>query len=240
MATKQKTLALLTIGQSPRVDLTGDVLSRLPDDIRIVEYGALDPYTLEEVTARFSPKEGDEVLVSRMRDGRQAKFAGRCVNPLLQACIEKAEGEGADAILLLCTGEFPQFTHRVPLLAPQKLFQFTAAQWADGGTVAVIVPDRDQVHDAQKRWSCGGVKPIITYASPYGPLSAIEQAAKSLQGSGAAFVCLDCMGFSQHMKARVAALSGLPVLLPRTLAACAAAELLSEEERPPRTAQTAK
>ena len=48
MATKQKTLALLTIGQSPRVDLTDDVLSRLPDDIRIVEYGALDPYTLEE------------------------------------------------------------------------------------------------------------------------------------------------------------------------------------------------
>ena len=41
-------------------------------------------------------------------------------------------------------------------------------------------------------------------------------------------------------KARVAALSGLPVLLPRTLAACAAAELLSEEERPPRTTQTAK
>lgn len=56
MATKQKTLALLTIGQSPRVDLTGDVLSRLPDDIRIVEYGALDPYTLEEVTARFPQK----------------------------------------------------------------------------------------------------------------------------------------------------------------------------------------
>ena len=91
-----------------------------------------------------------------------------------------------------------------------------------GKMAGAVLPERDAV-----RTKCG-------------PLSAIEQAAKSLQGSGAAFVCLDCMGFSQHMKARVAALSGLPVLLPRTLAACSAAELLSEEERPPRTAQTAK
>ena len=79
---KKKKLAVITIGQSPRVDMTDDVRSRLPQDIEMVEYGALDPYTLQEVTERFRPLPGDEVLVSRMRDGRQAKFAGRCVNPV--------------------------------------------------------------------------------------------------------------------------------------------------------------
>ena len=40
---KKKKLAVITIGQSPRVDMTDDVRSRLPQDIEMVEYGALDP-----------------------------------------------------------------------------------------------------------------------------------------------------------------------------------------------------
>lgn len=230
---KKKKLAVITIGQSPRVDMTDDVRSRLPQDIEMVEYGALDPYTLQEVTERFRPLPGDEVLVSRMRDGRQAKFAGRCVNPLLQACIGKAEEEGADAILLLCTGSFPKFTHRVPLLLPQKIFNFTAAQLADGGKVAVIVPDPDQVEEGKQRWKAAGVTPVVVSASPYGDPSLIERAALSLRDSGAQFVCLDCMGFTQHMKTLVGKASGLPVLLPRTLIACVAAEILSDIERKP-------
>ena len=74
---------------------------------------------------------------------------------------------------------------------------------------------------------------MVVSASPYGDPSLIERAALSLRDSGAQFVCLDCMGFTQHMKTLVGKASGLPVLLPRTLTACVAAEILSDIERKP-------
>ena len=72
---QRKILGAVTIGQAPRVDITGDIMPLLPEHVELREYGALDDFTLEEVQARFAPGEGDEVLVSRMRDGRQARFA---------------------------------------------------------------------------------------------------------------------------------------------------------------------
>ena len=48
---------------------------------------------------------GDEVLVSRMRDGSQVTFSGTKVLPLVQERIDQAEREGARAIIVqeLCT-----------------------------------------------------------------------------------------------------------------------------------------
>ena len=59
----------------------------------LTEYGALDDMTYEEVMSQFAPSEDDEVLVSRMRDGRQAKFTERFIRPLVQKKIDQAEAE---------------------------------------------------------------------------------------------------------------------------------------------------
>lgn len=72
----------------------------------LIEYGALDDMTYEEVMSRFAPSEDDEVLVSRMRDGRQAKFTERFIRPLVQKKIDQAEAEGVSAIILFCTRRF--------------------------------------------------------------------------------------------------------------------------------------
>ena len=97
---QQKILGAITIGQAPRVDITKDILPLLPSSVTLKEYGALDDFSYEEILERFAPEEGDEVLVSRMRDGRQVKFAERFVTPLVQEKIYQAEREGADAIIL--------------------------------------------------------------------------------------------------------------------------------------------
>lgn len=220
-------IAAVTIGQSPRTDMMDDILTRIPDDLQMVEYGALDAYTLEEVEERFGPKEGDEVLVSRMRDGRQAKMAGRFVDRLLQDCIEKAELDGAAAVLLLCTGAFPEFRHSVPLIRPQPLLYAVAQKLADGKPIAVMVPDPEQESQAGKWWGACGIQIQTVSATPYGPVDKIEDAARSLRGCGASFLCLDCMGFTQEMKRVAGRASGLPVLLPRTLIASITAEYLS-------------
>ena len=142
---KEKILAAITIGQAPRVDITADILPLLPQHVTLREYGALDDFTLEEIEARFAPAEGDEVLVSRMRDGRQAQFAERFVTPLVQQKIDQAEAEGADATILFCTGVFPKFRHKKLFLEPQPLFHAAVQKLADGDKVGVLVPMEEQI-----------------------------------------------------------------------------------------------
>ena len=97
---KQIKIGAITIGQAPRTDITRDILPLLPDYMTLTEYGALDDMTYEEVMSQFAPSEDDEVLVSRMRDGRQAKFTERFIRPLVQKKIDQAEAEGVSAIIL--------------------------------------------------------------------------------------------------------------------------------------------
>ena len=86
---KQIKIGAITIGQAPRTDITRDILPLLPDYMTLTEYGALDDMTYEEVMSQFAPSENDEVLVSRMRDGRQAKFTERFIRPLVQKKIDQ-------------------------------------------------------------------------------------------------------------------------------------------------------
>ena len=221
-----RSIAGITVGQSPRIDMTDDIRSKLAPGLELVEYGALDDMTLEEVERELKPLPGDEVLVSRMRDGRQATFSGTRIVPLVQKRIDEAEAAGADAIILLCTGGFPELRHKVPLIIPQPLFYSVAHALAGGRTIAVMVPDKAQVEQARAWWGDAGLSIQVVQASPYGDLDAIARAARSLRDSNCAFLCLDCMGFSVSMRDIARRESGLDVLLPRTLVASTVSELL--------------
>lgn len=210
-------MAAITIGQAPRTDITADILPLLPEGMELKEYGALDDFSYEEIMARFAPQEGDEVLVSRMRDGRQAKFTERFITPLVQKKINQAEEEGARAIILFCTGVFPHFDHRVLFLEPQPLFHAVVQKLADGRKIGLLVPEADQMEQAYHFWGESGVAVEVTHASPYLEFEKVRQAASFFKGKNLAFVCTDCMGYSVEMKRAIEEACGLPVVLPRTL-----------------------
>lgn len=226
-AGRGRVLAAVTIGQAPRTDIMGDIASLLPAGVEVREYGALDDYTLERVEAEVSFEPGDEALVSRMRDGRQAHFTQRFVNPLVQAKIDQAEQEGADVVALFCTGVFPRFRHRGIFLEPQPLLHSVARSLAGGRRIGVLVPMPDQVQQAYEFWGRSGVDVFVASASPYLDFEEVRRAGAQFAGKDLAFLCADCMGFSCAMKEALEQASGLPVLLPRTLAARILAELLS-------------
>ena len=223
---RRKVLAAITIGQAPRVDITKDILLLLGDRVELREYGALDAFTYEEIMERFAPQAGDEVLVSRMRDGRQAKFAERFVTPLVQEKISQAEEEGADATVLFCTGVFPKFAHKGIFLEPQPLFHAVVQKLADGRKIGVLVPMPDQVEQAYRFWGESGVDVTVACASPYLEFEKVRQAASFFKGKDLAFLCTDCMGYSVEMKRALEEETGLSVLLPRTLAVRIVQELL--------------
>ena len=96
----------ITIGQSPRTDVTQDILPLLGDQVELLQAGGLDGLTREEIEA-FQPGPDDYVLISRLRDGSSAVFAERYILPRLQNCIDQLEQQGVEIILFLCTGDFP-------------------------------------------------------------------------------------------------------------------------------------
>lgn len=219
-------IAGITVGQSPRTDMTCDLVPRLADTLELVEYGALDDLTLEQVERTLPPEPGEEVLVSRMRDGSQTTFSGDKVVPLVQAKIEQAQEEGCRAIIVLCTGSFPKLEHEVPLVFPQPLLHQCARALAGGRRVAVMVPEPEQAEQARQWWAASGVDVDVVAASPYQGIDGVSRAARSLRGHDDAFLCLDCMGFTVAMRDAARRESGLDVLLPRTLVASVVSELL--------------
>lgn len=212
-------IGAITIGQSPRTDITADLLPMLSPSIELREYGALDPYTLEECRERFAPKEGSPVLVSRMRDGSQVEMAEEAVIPLVQDCILRAEAEGAEGTVLFCTGQFPAFRHQKFLLVPQPVIHSMVKAMAGDSLIGVLIPDQAQVPQVEELFSSNGVSVTVTPASPYREAGHIKAAAGILSQQAPAFLYMDCMGYGVSMKEDARLASGLPVVLPRTMIA---------------------
>lgn len=224
---KQIKIGAITIGQAPRTDITRDILPLLPDYMTLIEYGALDDMNYKDIMAQFHPEPGDEVLVSRMRDGRQAKFTEKFITPLVQKKIDQAEAEGVSAIILFCTGVFPEFRHQVLFIEPQPLFHAIAAKLSCGQKIGILVPEPDQIEQAYHTWGQSGISIEATAASPYLEFDKIVEASSFFKGKNLAFICTDCMGFTMEMKHCIQEITGLPVLLPRTLVVRILCELFS-------------
>ena len=220
-------IAAITIGQSPRPDIMKDIQPLLPDYMEIIEYGALDDLTFEQIMEQFHPLEDDEILISRMRDGRQAKFTERFVTPYVQKKITQAEKEGSHAIILFCTGVFPDFECNVLFFEPQLLFHSTIMNLAGNMKIGMLVPDSDQISQSCQLWQSRGVDIVSAYASPYKDPAKLLEAAEFFKKQDVDFICTDCMGYTIEMKHKIQRISGKPVLIPRTLVVRILCEMFS-------------
>ena len=90
-------IGAITVGQSPRVDVTVDVLPIWGEKAELIEAGALDHLTYEEIMQLTPEHPDDHILVSRLRDGREVTFAEPRIVGYLQDCIDRLEAQGKKA-----------------------------------------------------------------------------------------------------------------------------------------------
>src|SRR5206468_8993760 len=67
-------VGLVTIGQSPRVDVVPDMAAILGSGVTVRERGALDGLGRAEIAA-LAPRHGDDILVTGLADGTAAFVA---------------------------------------------------------------------------------------------------------------------------------------------------------------------
>jgi protein AroM len=221
-------LGIITIGQTPRTDLTPELQGWLPG-VELVELGALDGLTQHEIED-LRPRVGNEVLTSRLANGTAAIVGAEQISAKLQQAIRALESD-VDAILLACTGGFPEFEHQVPLIKPDSLITHgTAALTVCEGPIGVICPLPEQAEETRRKFQVhlpAGAPVLTESVSPYtGTKTELKAAGGLLRDRGASLIVLDCMGYTEGMRKTVAAASMLPVLLARSVVARLAAEVL--------------
>lgn len=230
-----KRIGAITIGQSPRVDVVPEMQQILGPDVEIVQAGVLDGLSPEEIAALAPAGNGDSeirrlrgspVLVSRLRDGSWVSMEEEKILPLVQKKIEQLENADVRFILMLCTGKFPEnFVCRVPLIFPQKLLYSLVPQLA--GRIGILTPEASQLADSRRQWGAVAQQVTVCCANPYAGAAGLAAAAEQFVKDGAEICVLDCFGYTAQMKTRLEELTGLPAILPRTLAARIAGELLA-------------
>jgi protein AroM len=151
----------VTIGQAPRPDLLEALRARLPDDVEVVEIGALDALAAEDLPER----PGAYPLTTQLRDGRPVTLDEAFLAPHVQAAIDAAEERGARVTLLLCAGGFPALRARGLLVRP---FEAAAAELRALGArrIGVVVPIAGQAVPAERKWRVAGFEPIVLLGPP--------------------------------------------------------------------------
>ena len=219
-------IGMVTPGQSPRDDIVPEVEPYLGKGVDILQSGALDDFSTEEVGRGLRPDSDSDLLVTRMRDGSSVTISEKKITPLVQRCVEKLEKEEARIILLLCTGDFPTIQSRGLLIKAGDIFTAVVRDVSLGHRIGVMIPDTAQVGRAQRKWGALGMEIEVAEASPYASIDAVQSAAQRLRNEQIKLIAMDCLGYNRRMKELVREITNKPVVLPRSILTRVLSELL--------------
>ena len=213
----KRVLGLVTIGQSPRDDIMSQLLSLLPAGLDIRQGGALDGLTHEQI-AELSPGPQDYVLHTRLRDGAAVTVGREQITSLLRSCLKQLEEEGANPIVLLCTGEFPELRSETLLIEPDRLL-VSVVLGLRPRRAGVLVPLPSQIEAAAEKWRALEAEVVFVAASPYGEQTELTRAAEELGRHPLDLVVMDCMGYTlAHRRVVTQATGRLAILASRVVA----------------------
>jgi protein AroM len=223
-----RAVGIVTVGQSPRVDVVPE-MAKLMGAVEPVERGALDGLTPGEIEA-LAPRPDEEILVTRLRDGRPVFVGKRQVTPLVQSRIAELEDEGVTLTVVLCTGAFHGLRSRRPLVEPDRLLLGMLRGIRFEGRLGVLTPSTRHVPQTEARWRGHGFDPVVVPLSPYDQDSRAAASpaaiAEPLRAGGVGLVVLDCMGFKGELRAELERRLGIPMLVANLLVARLVAELV--------------
>jgi protein AroM len=217
-------IGAVTIGQSPRDDVLPEVMSLLPAQTQVIERGALDDLGGGQI-AGLAPPEGEAVLVSRLRDGREVTLAEAGVLPLVQEAVDRVRADGAGLVAVLCTGSLSGLRCPAPLLMPGPVTRGLVAALT-GARLGVVVPAAGQAAAAAQQWAGAAGQVRVECASPYAATDDLAEASRALAAWHADLVVLDCLGFGRAAQRLARRFLEVPVILPRLALAGAIAALL--------------
>lgn len=210
-----KKIGLLTIGQSPRNDITPDMASIIQGRADFIETGALDGLSDEEIAA-LAPKQDEVRLITRLNSGKSVALSEEAILKLMQERIEAIQDQ-VSSIAILCTGSFPEFKSKVPVITTWPILRARVPQMSQRAAVISAAPE--QIPFWQERWEKELEFVKVFGTSPYDHNGALEAIAAEIRNLPVDLILLDCLGFSFETGRTVESLSGKKTVTARELLA---------------------
>lgn len=188
-------LTIVTIGQSPRDDF--DDFFPKNTVTRIEQIGVLDTY--EEQLPDVST---ENILVSRLRNGKQVKMDKDFVIKKVNSIVEELNKGDTNMILLACTGEFEKIPSSIPIVYPDKLVgNVIQSIFRNQKPIGVLVPDKRQQEIIRKKWLEHGIETNTFEISPYKyNVAELNRICKELNRTSIEYIICDCMGYGLEFK----------------------------------------
>ncbi|MEM7113656.1 MAG: AroM family protein [Chloroflexota bacterium] len=206
-------IGALEIGQSPRIDLAGPLQKLLPNDIELIEVGALDGLTAVSLPDASRAK---YPLGTRLRDGTAVTVPETFLLPLLQEKLDELEDQGVMATILLCAGSFVELRGKRPLFKPFDIALATLRS-LNMNNLAVLTPFKGQIAPIRKRWQAAGFQANVLAVSlddlddPEVEMELMESLIEQC-GNLPDFLLLDYVGHPAHVREDLQELVNVPIL----------------------------
>src|SRR5260370_14561170 len=134
-------------------------------------------------------------MTAQLRNGQSGRVSSQKILPLLQQKIDALGDDRVDAILLLCTGTFPQFKSDRLIVQPQEaLYHLMLGLGVGGKRIGALTPLSDQLAQARAKWREYGVDPLLAAPSPDAAADEATPPVRDLAARGAELIFMDCMG----------------------------------------------
>ncbi|MFQ6124671.1 MAG: AroM family protein [Candidatus Heimdallarchaeota archaeon] len=211
-------IGMLTIGQSPRTDVISDINNILGSNVEIIECGALDGLSLEEIKKLEPSSIGEYVLVTRLQDGTEVKVSREKIIARMNQCLKKLE-KRSKIVIILCTGNFPEFHPQKLLIEPSNLICSVVQSLLPKGRLGVLIPTPEQAQAIASKWKREGITLKIQALSPYQDTKTetVQEIANRFKDCD--LIVLDCMGYTKRIGDLIKTMTGIPVIVSKTLVA---------------------
>ncbi len=221
------TLGILTLGQSPRTDVEPSLRGILGDKVQFVQRGGLDGLTWKSIES-LAPVAGEpsiETCVLMEGAPKGVCVAKRHLLPRLISAARELEAQ-CDTFFLLCSGEFPALKQAVPqLIEPITFIRCVVAAVARHAHLCIIGPESDMAA-APAQWQPYSARVSTAASSPYEGKKRLAEAARMAKASGADYILLDDMGFTEEQRQLVRSVSGIITLNATSITARVLQELV--------------
>lgn len=209
------TVGVLTVGQTPRVDIMPALGSAVGLRVELIEWGALDGLTAEQIDA-IVPADNDDALIARLADGSETVIGKAAISRRLQSGIDQLQ-KRVDALTVLCSGTFPPFRSEKPLLNVDRILRLSTEAVFQSGRLGVLIPITEQEEVNRRFWTPVTSDIDIFVASPYQEPAVIDAAGRYFSQRGCTLIVGNCMGYGLAVKQRISEITKTPVFTPLAL-----------------------
>lgn len=222
-------VAIVTLGQTPRIDVVPELCSLAERPMEALEFGVLDGVE-PDVLRRIAPGPGEPALLSRLRNGSDIVMSIDWTSDRMQEIYSEIAAQDVDLVVLMSSllGSVPAPARTT--IFSDRVVARTIETFADAGLHVGILLSLDSQGDMVVRDRTRRPERVRAAIARPGDQAALQAAIDELADCDV--LILHSVTYSEEERLSAAERSGKPVVMARQLVASAIREALDRLAAP--------